>query len=270
MRFTSDYISLKGSVFSFNLDRSVAFRLVAPPNYRESQTPFSVLLMNDGQDYVGLNLEKTLSDAYKDKETNPFIFVGIEADHNRLYEYGTSIAADFKGRGNKALQYSKFIIEELIPFLGQEFKVSPPVQNWVYCGFSLGGLSAFDIVFNNSQFFGKVGVFSGSFWWRKKAYQKNDMEDRSRITLDMIKNSKHRAPLQYFFQCGTEEETDDRNNNGVIDVIDDTLDVINELQLKGYSYPGDICYKEIEGGKHDLSTWGSTLPQFIKWAFQKD
>ena len=96
------------------------------------------------------------------------------------------------------------------------------------------------------------------------------MEDRSRITLDMIKNSKHRAPLQYYFQCGTEEETDDRNNNGVIDVIDDTLDVINELQLKGYSYPGDICYKEIEGGKHDLSTWGSALPQFIKWAFKKD
>ncbi|HCO84175.1 MAG TPA: hypothetical protein DIT95_11655, partial [Arenibacter sp.] len=74
MQFTSDYISLRGSVFSFNLDRSVAFRLVAPPNYRESQSPFSVLLMNDGQDYVGLNLEKTLSEAYKDSKTTPFIF----------------------------------------------------------------------------------------------------------------------------------------------------------------------------------------------------
>lgn len=270
MQFKSDYISLKGSVFSFNLDRSVTFRLVAPPNYRESPTPFPVLLMNDGQDYVGLNLEKTLSDAYKDKKTIPFIFVGLEADQNRLYEYGTAISADFKGRGNKASQYSRFIIEEFIPFLSKEFKVSPPVHNWVYCGFSLGGLSAFDIAFNNAQFFGKVGVFSGSFWWRRKAYQNHDTKDRSRITLDMIKNSRHQAPLQYFFQCGTEEETDDRNNNGVIDVIDDTLDVINELQLKGYSYPGDIYYKQIEGGKHDLPTWGSVLPHFVKWAFQKD
>lgn len=28
-----------------------------------------------------------------------------------------------------ALQYSKFILEELNPFLGKEFKVSPPVRN---------------------------------------------------------------------------------------------------------------------------------------------
>ncbi|MCM4150400.1 esterase [Arenibacter sp. N53] len=270
MQFKSDYISLKGNVFSIHLDRNVAFRLVAPPNYKESPSPFPVLLMNDGQDYVGLNLEKILSEAYRDKATNPFVYVGIEADKNRLYEYGTSISADFKGRGNKALQYSKFIIEEFVPFLCQEFKVSPPAQNWVYCGFSLGGLSAFDIVFNNSQFFGKVGVFSGSFWWRKKPYQKNDKKDRSRITLEMIKNADHKAPIQYFFQCGTEEETEDRNNNGIIDVIDDTMDVISELQLKGYSYPGDIYYKEIDGGKHDLSTWSAVLPQFFKWSFQMD
>ena len=85
----------------------------------------------------------------------------------------------------------------------------------------------------------------------------------------MIKYAGHKAPIQYFFQCGTEEETDDRNNNGIIDVIDDTMDVISELQLKGYSYPGDIYYKEIEGGKHHLNTWSAVLPQFLKWAFQK-
>jgi len=270
MQFKSDYIGLKGRVFSFNLNRNVAFRLIAPPNYKESPTPFPVLLMNDGQDYTGLKLEQTLTKAFNDKKSVPFVFVGIEADKNRLYEYGTSISPDYKGRGNKARQYSKFVIEEFIPFLCHEFKVTPPTQNWVYCGFSLGGLSAFDIVFNHPGYFSKVGVFSGSFWWRRKPYHKNDTKDRSRIALDMIKNSEHRAPLQYFFQCGTEEETDDRNNNGVIDVIDDTLDVISELQLKGYSYPGDIYYKEIEGGKHDLPTWGSVLPLFLKWAFQKD
>ena len=96
------------------------------------------------------------------------------------------------------------------------------------------------------------------------------MEVRSRVTLDMIKSLRQRMPLQYFFQCGPEEKTNDRNNNGVIDVIDVTLYLIHELQLKGYSYPGDICYKEIEGGKYDLSTWGSALPRFIKWAFLKD
>ena len=35
-----------------------------------------------------------------------------------------------------------------------------------FCGFSLGGLSALDIVWNHPTEFTKVGVFSGSLWWR--------------------------------------------------------------------------------------------------------
>jgi len=134
---------------------------------------------------------------------------------------------------------------------------------------SLGGLSAFDIAYNHPLFFGKIGVFSGSFWWRKKAYIKKDVADRSRIILDVIKNGHASKNLKFWLQTGTEDEIADRNKNGVIDAIDDTLDVIKELELKGYSYPGDITYVEIEGGKHDLPTWAMIFPEFIEWAFSK-
>ncbi|WP_273569044.1 alpha/beta hydrolase [Maribacter halichondriae] len=154
-----------------------------------------------------------------------------------------------------------------MPFLKGEFKVSLEGFDWIYCGMSLGGLSAFDIAYNHPLFFGKIGVFSGSFWWRKKAYVKKDIADRSRIILDVIKNGTPPKHLKFWLQTGTEDETADRNNNGIIDAIDDTLDVIKELQLKGYSYPGDITYVEIEGGKHDLPTWAIIFPDFLKWAF---
>lgn len=76
--------------------------------------------------------------------------------------------------------------------------------------------------------------------------------------------------MKFWFQCGTLDETADRNQNGVIDAIDDTLDVIKELQEKGYSYPVDITYVQVEGGKHDLQTWAMVFPQFLEWAFFKE
>lgn len=268
MGFKIDFISAKGSFFSKNLNRKVIFRFVAPGNYRKSEQPFPVLLMNDGQDYQAMGLEKTLTQAFSDATITPFCYVGISCNEDRLNEYGTSSIPDFKNRGNKAMQYSKFIIEEFIPFLKLEFKLSKNPADWVFCGMSLGGLSAMDIMYKHPDYFRKVGVFSGSFWWRKKPYVKRDKPDRSRIILDIIKNRPYVAGQKFWFQCGTADETADRNNNGIIDAIDDTLDVIKELEKKGYSYPGDITYLEVDGGRHDLPTWGNAFPEFLKWAFK--
>ncbi|NNE75854.1 MAG: esterase family protein [Pricia sp.] len=267
MQFQIDFISIKGSYFSKFLDRKVKFRFMGPATYMKSTERFPVLLMNDGQDFVPMNLEETLRKAFSFKIIRPFVYIGIECNENRIHEYGTASSADFKGRGGRALEYSKFIVEEFIPFLKREFKVSANGEDWVYCGMSLGGLSAFDIAYRHASLFGKIGVFSGSFWWRKKAYSKKDVDDRSRIILDVIKNGNYAPHLKFWFECGTLDESADRNKNGIIDAIDDTLDVIKELKAKGYSSRNDIKYVEVLGGKHDLPTWGKIFPEFLQWAF---
>jgi len=269
MSFNIDFISLNGSIDSRFLDRKVKFRLMAPGNYRHAQERFPVLLMNDGQDFKAMSLEKTISNSYLDRKVKSFVYVGIETNENRIHEYGTASSGDFKGRGKKAVNYSKFIIEELIPFLKGEFKVSHNKKDWVFVGMSLGGLSAFDIVFNHAEYFDKVGVFSGSFWWRKKAYIKNDLADRSRIILDIIKYGNYNPHLKFWLQVGTLDENADRNNNGIIDAIDDTKDVIKELISIGYSESNNITYVEVQNGKHDLPTWSKHFPEFITWAFKK-
>ncbi len=262
-----DHISLKGAFTSRFLHRKVRFRLIAPPSFRKGEQDFPVLLMNDGQDFPALGLEKILTDAYRNKGMTPFLYVGLETDENRMRDYGTASTPDYKGRGENADVYARFVTEEFIPFLQKEFRATARKEAWVYCGMSLGGLSAFDIVFNHPHLFGKAGVFSGSFWWRKKAYSKKDPADRSRIVLDMVRDGAYSPHLSFWFQCGTLDEKADRNHNGIIDSIDDTLDLIKELQLKGYSYPGDITYEEIEGGRHDLPTWAGIFPHFLRWAF---
>ena len=66
---------------------------------------------------------------------------------------------------------------------------------------------------------------------------------------------------------GTQDETADRNNNGVIDSIDDTLGLIDELVKKGYRRDSAIRFLELKDGKHDVPTWAIAFPYFLKWGW---
>ncbi|HNE27895.1 MAG TPA: esterase family protein, partial [Saprospiraceae bacterium] len=58
--------------------------------------------------------------------------------------------------------------------------------------------------------------------------------------------------------------TEDRNNNGVIDAIDDTLLLIEILRQRGYD-DDRVRYYEMEGGEHNPETWGRAMPDFFRW-----
>jgi len=184
-------------------------------------------------------------------------------------EYGTANILDYKGRGAKANLYREFIFEELLPYLRTHYRVQE-FKEKAFAGFSMGGLSALDIIWNRPHEFSKAGIFSGSLWWRTK--DKNDLsysDDTDRIMHQQIRNGDYYPWLKFFFECGDKDETEDRNQNGVIDSIDDTLDLIRELIAKGYDEENDIDYLLIENGKHDIATWARAMPDFLKWGWSK-
>ena len=90
-------------------------------------------------------------------------------------------------------------------------------------------------------------------------------ENVHRIMHRQIAAGSYVPGLQFFFECGTEDEQEDRNGNGIIDSIDDTLDLIGELVKKGYDREKDICYIEVPGGRHDVATWAQVMPAFLQW-----
>jgi type II secretory pathway component PulJ len=65
------------------------------------------------------------------------------------------------------------------------------------------------------------------------------------------------------------DETADRNNNGVIDSIDDTMAIISELQHVGFHLEQDIRYTNYEDGKHDVETWAKAIPAFLLWGWSR-
>lgn len=250
------------------LNREVVYDIVLPPNY-ENLTNLKVLYMNDGQDFDNLKIEQTLNNLYAASEILPLIFIGLHTNENRLKEYGTASISDYKNRGNLAGSYQSFIVSEFFPFIIANFKASSLSINNYFCGFSLGGLSAMDLVWGNPNYFSKVGVFSGSFWWRKKAYEDGYDDYNDRIMHVLIRNGNYNDGQKFWLECGTNDEKDDRNNNGIIDSIEDTLDLIKELENKGYTRGKDIDYVEIKDGEHNQKTWSEAMPIFLKWLVGK-
>jgi enterochelin esterase-like enzyme len=253
---------------SEELGRNLRIDFYLPQESANSRAELlDVLLINDGQDLQTMRFEGILEKLYRQKTIRPLLCVGIHAGPLRKFEYGTASAPDYKGRGNRADHYLHFIANELIPALKLLFpgRLS---EKWAIAGFSLGGLSALDIAWRRSDLFNVAGIFSGSLWWR--ALDKDDPEYRDeqhRIMHSQIKNTEFAPDLKFFFECGTEDEIEDRNGNGVIDSIDDTKDLISALTEKGYSLQSGIYYYEIEGGRHDVATWALAFPVFLQWAF---
>lgn len=252
---------------SFALDRDVHIDVYLPPEYEAHMRHiYPIVLFNDGQDLPKMDFMEILEELFFTKKIPPIIAVGIYCSDERQREYGTVRQPDYKGRGDKAGAYATFITNELLPYLYRHYRISELAEDRAIAGFSLGGLSAFDIGWANPQIFGNIGVFSGALWWRWSSVSPDD-PDADRIMHDIVQHTPKVDPNQYFwFQCGTLDEEDDRNNNGVIDSIDDTLDLIKVLGSKGFQGES-VRYLEIKDGYHDVKTWGEAMPDFLEWTF---
>ena len=238
------------------------------PTGAGSNEILEVLLINDGQDLRTMNFSSILSGLYRENSIRPLLCVGIHAGPLRKFEYGTSSSPDYKGRGHLASRYMNFITDELVPAIQLLFP-GRLATYWAFAGFSLGGLSALDICWKQSGLFRTAAVFSGSLWWRAVDKDHPTYQDsHHRIMHNQIQGSLFMPGMKFFFECGTSDETEDRNGNGIIDSIDDTKDLMAALVHIGYDPSKDIYYHEIDGGKHDTETWARAFPVFLNWRFK--
>jgi enterochelin esterase-like enzyme len=255
------------SIHSQNLGRDV-FAEFFIPTMMANTSNHNLLFINDGQDMHKIQLENILYDLYKYDEIEPVFCVAIAANEDRKMEYGVASETDYLGRGAKAGLYTNFILKELLPYVKHHYH-NLKFKDISFAGFSLGGLSALDIVWHHPKIFSKVGVFSGSLWWRSKDQDDPEYnDDNHRIMQQQIRKGDFTKRQKFFFQTGALDETADRNHNGIIDAIEDTLDTIHELVQKGY-HPDDIQYMELADGRHDVDTWGRCIPEFLKWGWGK-
>jgi len=252
------------TILSHQLQREVLVDFYLPANVADPSA-MGLLILNDGQNMEEMGFQEILNELYTSGQVRPLLCAAVHAGAERKMEYGVAARADYLGRGAKAASYTTFILQELLPFIRQTYAVRSFAQKAI-AGFSLGGLTALDIAWNHAGEFSKTGVFSGSLWWRTIDQDEEGYnDDQHRIMHQEIRQGSYKPGLKFFFQSGNMDETNDRNNNGIIDSIDDTLDLIKELVAKGYDREKDIFYLEMPEGKHDIPTWGKAMPLFLRW-----
>jgi enterochelin esterase-like enzyme/uncharacterized damage-inducible protein DinB len=252
---------------SHYLERLVVLDVLLPPGFNAAATtPYPVLYLNDGQDLAALRLPDTLATLYRMGAVLPFVVVAIHASDLRVQEYGIAGQPDYRERGSRAGLYTEFMLKELLPYAQRYYRVSASPQEAVVAGFSLGGLMAFDLSWQHPARFARAGVFSGSFWWRDHALGAGYTE-AARLAHRRVRAGQLHPGHRFWLQTGTLDEVNDRNGNGVIDAVDDTLDLILELQRQGLDPATQLRYVQVEGGRHHADTWGRVLPDFLLWAF---
>lgn len=251
-------------LYSRHLQAHVKLTVITTPAPDDKST-INLLILNDGQDIGKLRVKAITDSLYKKKLIEPLVIVAVHAD-KRESEYGVAGHPGIHQEGIDAEKYSNFIDDELYPFAKKKAGVRK-FNSVTIAGCSLGGLSAFDIAWNHADKIDKVGVFSGSFWLRdKEATDPTYNDEANRIEYATVKSSRKRPKLQYWFYAGTGEESADRDKDGIIDVVDDTKDMIGLIQSKNVANASAIVYKETPGGKHDHADWSRVFGEFLVWA----
>lgn len=255
------------SLYSRHLQKHVKLTIYNT-SVPDDKNSFNLLLLNDGSDIEKLHVKEIIDSLYKRKLIQPVVVVAIHTN-DRMKELGIAENPDYKNNGADAAKYSAFVDDELYPFIKKKTSVRK-FNSIIIAGCSLGGLSAFDIAWDHADKIDKVGIFSGSFWYRDKdVSDAGYSDDKDRIMLNKIRSSRRRPHLKYWFYAGDDEEKSDRDQDGIIDVVDDTKDLIDIIKSKKFGSPDDIIFTEIKEGKHDYSSWSLAFPDFLIWAIGK-
>lgn len=259
---------------------------------------YPVLYANDGQDMPAVGLQPTLTRLYREHAIEPVIVVAIDMLADRASGYGLSDRATARSVvggskigpiGTRAQDYSAWVATALVPYIDAHYRTLQSVSGRTMLGWSLGALNAFNLGWQYPDVFGRVGAFSPSFWLAADRSNAAAIE-HTRLVQGMVDRGERRAGLKMkiWFAVGTAEETSDRDGNGIIDAINDVLDVVEGyrggdgfkargLKQLGYSvnldyarHPSrnaDVALFLLQGGKHNQAAWGKMLPPFLLWAY---
>ncbi|NOZ08775.1 MAG: hypothetical protein GXO91_07880, partial [FCB group bacterium] len=142
-------------------DRNIIVWL--PPSYNVSAESYPVLYMHDGQNIFDPNTSTLGFDWQMDEiatrligagQMKAIIIVGIYSTDARTAEYSPQ---------HLGTAYTRFLIEELKPFIDSQYRTLTGPENTAVMGSSMGGLISFDLAWEHPEVFGMAGCLSSAF-----------------------------------------------------------------------------------------------------------
>ena len=223
-----------------------------PEDYQSSQKKYPVIYMHDGQNLFDdltsfsgeWKIDETMDHFFKEGKKQAII-IGIDnGGSERLNEYSPWENSEYGG--GKGDLYADFLAQTLKPYIDKNYRTLSSAKNTGLVGSSMGGLISFYTGMKYPEKFGKLGVFSPSFWFAR--------ED---LTHYISKHSKSLKKTKIYLVAGRKESEE---------MVTDIEKITPILISKG------ICRKNIvtkfdDYGTHSESYWAKEFPAAYLWLF---
>ena len=226
--------------------------IYVPAQYDKSK-PACVMIFQDGGGYVDEKRQSRATIVFdnlihkKEMPVTIGIFLnpgvipaaipGGESRKNRSFEYDT--LSD---------QYSRFLLEEILPFVGEKYNLSDKPEHRATCGISSGGICAWTAAWERPDQFGKVLSHVGSFTNIRGGHNYHAMIRKT-----------EKKPIRVFLQEGS-NDLDNLHGNWPLA----NQQMAASLQFAKYDY------KFVMGdGGHNGRHGGAILPDSLRWLWRE-
>lgn len=255
-------------VSSAHLSATRHVEIWLPPVYDDDQTArYPVLYMHDGQNLFDPRIANTGVDWGVDEAIvrlvekgviPPIIVVGVWNTSDRGAEY-----SPWRG----APGYARFLIEELIPRVDEEFRTLVGPENTAVAGSSMGGLLSFYLVSRHPDVFGACGCLSTHFplseamvaQYFPGEVQAATPDETPYIIRDIEAGLTVLQGTRYWFDFGTE---------GLDAEYEETHEAVRGWLLEQGLVEGeDFVVRQYEGADHNEASWRERLDDPLAFLF---
>lgn len=240
-------------------------RIWLPPGYdlpENSGQRYPVFYLNDGQNlferaasFAGVEwqVDETADRLIREGVIPPTIFVGI--DHSRqerlkeYFPYRSMNPVVLRPQGSR---YPKFLVEEVQPFVSQNYRVAKGAQHTSLGGSSLGGLISLYVAIAAPGVFGRVLLESPSLWVAN-----------CRILRDARRFGQW--PEKIFLGVGTRETGREDKDRQTVGNVRELERVLRRAGLDDRRLRVAVA----EGGTHSEAAWAARFPDALRFLFAR-
>ena len=166
----------------------------------------------------------------------PPVAEGKELISNRSFEYDT--LSD---------QYVRFLLEEILPAVGEKYKLTTDPNCRAICGASSGGICSFTVAWQRPDAFRKVLSHVGSF-----------ADIRGGHVYPFLVRKTPPKPIRVYLQAGAND----------LDVGWGDWSLANLAMASAFNFAGYDYHLEYGDGAHDTKHAGAILPESLIWLWR--
>ncbi|MER2007966.1 MAG: alpha/beta hydrolase-fold protein [Psychrobacillus sp.] len=217
------------TIYSKALDEEIQLLIYLPPNYSPLYK-YSVLIASDGKDYFQLGrISRIADELYENREIENLIIVGVP------YKNVKDRRSKYHPEGEQQLAYSRFIAQELVPYIDENYPTYQIGMGRALIGDSLAGTISLLTALRYPNTFGKVILHSPLV---------------NEEILEKVKNHKEVSAFSIYQVIGNEETAVKTGDGLLTDFLTPNRQLHDMLKNKGVS----TFYDELNGD-HTWKLW---------------